>query len=156
MTLDGKWSGRTPLTLEDLPFGTHRVRVVQQGYAVSMQDVSLSGSAPARELSVRLQRTAAATAPAPRTQKPAAAPQKPAAAQKASYTGTVYVDSRPRGAQVFINGRAVGNTPVLVPDVPVGSQIVRLELPDHRTWSTTTRVVAGQQVKVSGSLERIR
>lgn len=156
VTVDGKWVGRTPLTLDKMAFGTHRVRVVEQGYAVSMQDVSLNGSTTSRDLSVRLQRTASATAPAPRTEKPATT-QKPAAAtQKAGYTGTVYVDSLPRGAQVFLNGRAVGNTPVLIPDVPVGSQIVRLELPDHRTWSTSTRVVAGQQVKVSGSLERIR
>jgi hypothetical protein len=66
------------------------------------------------------------------------------------------VDSLPRGAEVFVNGRSVGTTPLLVPEVPVGSQIVRLQLEDHRTWSTSVRVVAGQQVKVSGSLERIR
>src|SRR6185503_9302326 len=32
VTIDGKWRGRTPLTLDDLPFGTYVVRVVQPGY----------------------------------------------------------------------------------------------------------------------------
>jgi serine/threonine protein kinase len=153
VTLDGKWRGRTPLTLEDVEFGRREVRVVQQGYAVATEEVALSAGAPSRSLSFRLERTRPATPPptrSARTEKPSA-PAKPAV-----YTGTVYVDSLPRGAQVFVNGRAVGTTPLLVPEVAVGSQIVRLQLEDHRTWSTSVRVVAGQQVKVSGSLERIR
>jgi hypothetical protein len=160
VTVDGKWRGRTPLTLEDVAFGRREVRVVQQGYAVATEGVTLSPDAPSRSLSVRLERTRAATPPAApsRTQKPAPSrTQKPAApARTTGYTGTIYVDSLPRGAEVFVNGRSVGTTPLLVPEVPVGSQIVRLQLEDHRTWSTSVRVVAGQQVKVSGSLERIR
>jgi hypothetical protein len=68
----------------------------------------------------------------------------------------VYVDSRPRGAKVFIDGKAVGVTPLSVPDIAIGSHVVRLELPDHRIWSSATRVVSGETVRVTGSLERIQ
>jgi hypothetical protein len=56
---------------------------------------------------------------------------------------------------VFIDGKPVGATPLSLPEVPIGSHVVRLELPDHRIWSTTARVTAGQQARVTGSLERI-
>ena len=70
--------------------------------------------------------------------------------------GTVYVDSRPRGARVLIDGRLAGTTPALLPDVSAGSHVVRLELEDHKAWTTSTRVAAGQRTSVTGSLERIR
>jgi hypothetical protein len=57
---------------------------------------------------------------------------------------------------VFLDGRSVGVTPVTIPDVTIGSHVVRLELADHRRWSTTARVTSGQEVRVTGSLDRIR
>ena len=32
----------------------------------------------------------------------------------------------------------------------------RLELTDHRVWTSSTRVAAGQETRVTGSLERIQ
>jgi hypothetical protein len=72
------------------------------------------------------------------------------------YAGTIYVDSNPRGARVLIDGRLMGTTPASIPDIPIGSHVVRLELPDHKVWTSATRVSAGQQARVTGSLERIR
>jgi serine/threonine protein kinase len=151
VSVNGRWRGRTPLTLDELPFGKYAVRIVQPGYAVSREDVSLSASEPSRTLSMRLQRQQAARE-APRSSAPA--PAQTTASQ--SYTGAIYVDSRPRGARVFLDGRSVGVTPVTIPDVKIGSHVVRLELADHRHWSTTTRVTSGQQIRVTGSLDRIR
>jgi hypothetical protein len=73
-----------------------------------------------------------------------------------AFTGSIYVDSRPRGARVFIDGKQVGTTPMRIPELGIGSHVVRIELPDHRTWTTSTRVAAGQETRVTGSLERIR
>lgn len=151
VTVNGRWRGRTPLTLEELPFGNYVVRIVQPGYVVSREEVSLSAAEPSRTLSTRLQRQPARAAARP---APAATSTQPRAPQ--SYTGSIYVDSRPRGARVFLDGRSVGVTPVTIPDVRIGSHVVRLELADHRHWSTTTRVASGQEVRVTGSLDRIR
>jgi hypothetical protein len=57
---------------------------------------------------------------------------------------------------VLIDGKPVGTTPASIPDIPIGSHVVRLELADHRAWTTSTRVTAGEQARVTGSLERIR
>jgi hypothetical protein len=153
VTLNGRWRGRTPLTIEDLPLQRYDVRVVQDGFEPATQAVALTADTPDRSLSLRLERLPPAAAPR------AAAP--PAARQRdtvitSSYTGSVYVDSRPRGAKVSIDGRAVGVTPLRVADVRIGSHVVRLELPDHRIWSSTATVAAGQESRVTGSLERIQ
>jgi hypothetical protein len=153
VTVNGQWRGRTPLTLDELPFGKYVVRVVQPGYAVSREDVSLSTADPSRTLSMRLQRQATAREGARSSRSTAPPPQ---ARTPPAYSGSIYVDSRPQGARVFIDGRSVGVTPLTVPDVKIGSHVVRLELADHRHWSTTTRVTSGQEVRVTGSLERIR
>ena len=72
------------------------------------------------------------------------------------YTGSIYVDSRPRGARVLIDGKEMGTTPVLIPDIRIGSHIVRLQLAEHSDWTSTARVTAGQEARVTGSLERNR
>lgn len=169
VTLNGRWRGRTPLTLDDLPFRRYDVRVVQPGFVPATEAVVLSADTPARSLSLRLESQSAAreTRPAaPRTTPPPPPPARNATreappardepASSAVYTGSIYVDSRPRGARVSIDGKPVGVTPLRVGDVRIGTHVVRLELPDHRLWSTTARVAAGQEQRVTGSLERIQ
>jgi hypothetical protein len=162
VTLNGRWGGRTPLTLDDLPFRRYDVRIVQPGFAAGTEAVVLSAETPARSITLQLKSLQAST-PAAR-QAPAASPRptpRPAPASEEPqsptvYTGSIYVDSRPRGARVSIDGKPVGVTPLRVGDVRIGSHVVRLELPDHRLWSTTARVTAGQEQRVTGSLERIQ
>lgn len=159
VTVNGTWRGRTPLTLGDLPFARYQVRVVEPGYAVATETVTLSAGSPEGTVSVRLaqQKPPAARAqqPAGRGTPPAArGTQAPPAAQ--SFTGSIYVDSRPRGATVSINGKPVGVTPLRIPEMRIGTHVVRLELPDHRIWSSTARVTADQEARVTGSLDPIR
>jgi serine/threonine protein kinase len=168
VTLDGTWRGRTPLTLEKLTLGTHEVRVVQAGFAVARETVSLTQQAPARTVSLRLQRTGAAPqAPSGRTAPPSpSAPSErstpapsgglPPISPAPRGPGSLYVDSRPRGAAIFMDGKRVGVTPATIPDVPAGPHVIRLELPDHRVWTANSQVLGGQQTRVTGSLERIR
>lgn len=153
VSIDKQWRGRTPLTLTDLPLGRHEVRVVQDGYAVSRQEVTLSSGTPNRTLSIQLKRDARKPAGnAATTRKPS--PAKPAAPQ--SFVGEIYVDSRPRGARVFLDGKMVGVTPIRIPDVTIGSHVIRLQLDAHRDFTTSTRVVAGEERRVTGSLDPIR
>ena len=150
VTVNGRWRGRTPLTLGQLPLRSYDVRVVQPGFEAATESVALTSGTPQRSLALRLQRSPRA-APRPAAPGAAGAPPRPSV-----YTGSLYVDSRPRGARVSIDGRAVGVTPLRVPDVRIGTHVVRLELPDHRIWSSTATVTAGQERRVTGSLERIQ
>jgi hypothetical protein len=165
VTVNGKWRGRTPLTLDSLRFGPYAIRVVQPGYTVAREDVTLSASDPMRTLSLGMQRERAATTAPSRDQPSARPPSGRAVAEpeprrpsvtRSTFAGTIYVDSNPRGARVLIDGRPMGTTPASIPNVPIGSHVIRLELPDHRVWTTATRVAAGQQTRVTGSLERLR
>lgn len=149
--LNGTWRGRTPLTIDDLAFGSHVLRVVQPGYAVARDQFTLSARDSSHEFTVRLERVGrTARTPAPKSGAGRAAPAAPAATV---FTGTLYVDSRPRGATVFVDNRSVGQTPLSLPDVSIGTHVVRLEMAGKRPWSTTTRVVAGETARVTGSLD---
>ncbi len=155
VTINGDWAGRTPFTADKLRFGAYSVRVVQDGYAVAERDVRLTASAPASTVDVRLARRPTTTE-APPARRRAAAQPRTETAKPPVFLGSIYVDSRPRGARVTIDGKQVGVTPLRLADVGIGSHVVRLELNDHRAWTTSTRVAAGEEARVTGSLERIR
>ena len=157
VTINGKWSGRTPLTLDNLKFGKYEVRVVQPGFEVARERFTLSESAASRTVDVALRRVPAdkrAPAPEPRPAQStaASAPSKPPVAS----TGAVFVDSRPRGARVFVDGKEVGVTPVTLAAQPVGSHVVRLELADHQSVTATTQVVGQKTASVTLSLDRVK
>lgn len=151
VVVNGTWRGRTPLTLDDLPFGRYVVRIVQPGYQVAREEFTLSASDAQHTLGARLEKEARGA-----TQEPAA-PARTAAAPRSeapeTFTGTLYVDSRPQGATVLLDNRSIGKTPLMLPDVPIGMHVVRIELTGKQPWSSTARVVAGQTVRVTGSLE---
>ncbi|WP_426750700.1 PEGA domain-containing protein [Myxococcus sp. Y35] len=46
--------------------------------------------------------------------------------------GTATVKSRPAGARVFVDGEAVGYTPVTLPALPIGKHLLRVERPGFR------------------------
>lgn len=131
--IGGRVRGTTPATVRDLPFGTYNVTVSRTGYRTRIQRVTVSRSQPARDITVELVPTA---------------PASPTAT-----TGSVYIDTRPTGAQVTIDGRVVGNAPMRVPDLAPGSHTIRFDLAGHKSLTTTVVVRAGQQVPVRVSLE---
>jgi hypothetical protein len=153
VTVNGTWRGRTPLTLDNLPFGTYAVRIVQPGFAPAREDVTLTARNASSEISKRLERAAAPPSREAAPSRPA--PSRPPAAASAPevYTGLLYVDSRPRGATVFVDNKNVGVTPLTISDVKIGSHVVRFEMAGKKPWSTSTRVVAGQTARVTGYLE---
>lgn len=155
VTVNGIWRGRTPLTLDDLSFGRYVVRVVADGYRAAREELNLSASNASRTLSMQLERQRPAAARG-RPNPPAPRPAVPAQPRPDMYFGVVFVDSRPQGAKVFIAGKEYGKTPLRIPEVPIGSHVVRLELPDHSVWTKSVRVAAGQEVRVTGSLEPVR
>ena len=55
-SLNGRWRGRTPLTLDRLPFRHYVVRVVQPGYRADESEFALSAKDSARTINARLSR----------------------------------------------------------------------------------------------------
>lgn len=151
VTVNGKWRGRTPLTLDALPFGNYVVRVVQPDYKTSRDEFALDARSPSRTLNVKLESAKPAAPPRARASEEAS-PR----AQETTFTGALFVDSHPQGATVVIDGKPAGKTPLRLSDLRIGTHVVRLELAKHRPWYSTARVVAGQEVRVAGSLEEIQ
>jgi hypothetical protein len=160
VTVNGKWSGRTPLTLTGLAFGSYVVRVVEPGYDVEREQFTLSSGSSSRTVDVVLKRKPEPKpAPAAETSKAAApkgASPQAAASAKPAATGSIYIDSRPQGARVFVDNKEVGVTPLTLSGQTAGSHDVRLELADHGPRSETITVKPGATARVTGSLERIR
>jgi serine/threonine protein kinase len=156
VTVNGEWRGRTPLTLEELTFGDYVVRIVAPGYEIAREEFKLSSAQTSRTISRRLVRSAPAARGNTAADRPARTSAPPPRPPGARFTGAIFIDSRPRGAKVFVDGKEVGTTPVKVPEVGVGAHVVRLELADHRTWTNGIRVTAGEETRVTGSLEPVR
>ena len=98
----------------------------------------------------------APAAPAPRggVARPTITPP-PVVEEKPPLTGpaSLQVVSRPAGAEVIVDGKSVGRTPLSMEMTP-GSHDVRLSLPGFKGWATTVDVKTGVTTRVSGSLEQ--
>ncbi len=143
VSVDGKDYGPTPATIRNLPRGTHHLKVTHEGYVMEERRVVVSASHPAQSLTLEL--APVRTAASPRSQQPGS-PER--------FVGALAVDSRPTGAKVFMDGNLVGTTPMALPSVPVGSHAIRLEHDGYRHWSSSVRIVASEQNRVTASLER--
>jgi len=73
---------------------------------------------------------------------------------RTAFHGSLMVRSRPGGAEVYINGRRAGTTPVRVRNHPIGSQVVRVTLSGYEVWTSAVRVVANQEEVVVVNLQR--
>ena len=65
---------------------------------------------------------------------------------------TLTVDSRPRGARVFVDGRLVGTTPLSLAEVQPGEHAVRIDLIGYQPWVTSLNVPPGTRQRVAASL----
>ena len=74
-------------------------------------------------------------------------------ARRRVFHGSLFVESLPPGAQVFLNGRAAGRTPLLLKDQSVGSRAVRVVLDGYASWTSAVQIVTDRQVRVRAQLQ---
>jgi hypothetical protein len=65
--------------------------------------------------------------------------------------GTVNVVSDPEGAEVYLDGKFVGNAPATL-KIPVGEHDVRLSSPNCGDWERTLEILNDSQVTLKGQL----
>lgn len=68
------------------------------------------------------------------------------------YRGGLALSSSPAGAQVLMNGKVVGQTPVVLSDLPVGSRALLVRRDGYSSWSASVRIVANQRTIVNATL----
>ena len=85
----------------------------------------------------------------------AAAPTKPATQPPVKPpAGSLVVDSRPAGAEVFLDGRRVGTTPLVLDTLKVGQYTIGLDITGYKRWASTVKITSGERSRVAASLER--
>jgi hypothetical protein len=82
----------------------------------------------------------------------AAAPVRPVAA---SYRSSLRVESTPGGAIVYLNNQPAGTTPLSLDGIPVGSRVVRLELPGYERWSSAITIISNEAARVRAELHPV-
>ena len=94
-------------------------------------------------------------APAPIEPAPARVPPAPARVDpRTAGPSRLEVVSRPAGAEVYLDERLVGTTPLTLSDVAPGPHRVRIALPGHQRWVTDVVVRPGEGARVAASLEQ--
>lgn len=142
--VDGRDYGRAPVTIRPLARGAHRVRVVREGFETEERRVVIPALGGSQVVAMTLSSKAARKAETP----------KPAVTPVAAMKGAMNIESRPSGASVFVDNRAVGTTPLTIADVAAGTHTVRIELEGYRRWSTAAQVTAGERSRVRASLDK--
>jgi hypothetical protein len=132
--IDGQPRGTTPLSVRTVALGPHAVQISLSGYEPHAQEVVLSADDPVAAVNVTLGAARGAAAPA-------------------GEAGAILVESRPGGAQVFLDGKLIGTTPLQMSTVTPGRHDVRIQLDGYQVWSTAVDVRAGQRTRVAASLD---
>ena len=67
----------------------------------------------------------------------------------------MFVDTRPRGVEVWLDQQLVGESPMLISNVSTGAHQVEFKHAGYRDWATTIQVGSSAQVRVTASLDHV-
>ena len=137
VAVNGEPRGATPLALSEIAYGPYTLRVSRSRYEPQVHELSISAEQLVGTLAVELM------------------PEGAGSTSPTQAAGSVFVESRPPGAQVFLDGNLIGRTPIMWPDEPVGSHQIQVELDGYQVWSTLIRVRASERIRVGASLDRV-
>jgi PKD repeat protein len=167
--IDGYTVGTTPLQIMvNLTKGVHRIRISITGYNDYIEDITVS---PGQEINLRVALTKSTPGGAsPYTYQPLAttaasahttagidlkqalkdlALTQPATGDLLPGTGILIVSSNPVGANVYIDGKNEGKTPLAVPNVTAGQHNLLLTLQGYTDASRAVNVGAASENQVA-------
>ena len=68
-------------------------------------------------------------------------------------TGRLYIAAQPEGADVFLNERYVGQTPLNLEQLQIGEYIVRIELSGYESWERQAQIIDNRTNFLSANLQ---
>jgi|GEM_PF-978194 len=71
---------------------------------------------------------------------------------KTATSGDVHINTSPEDAGVYLNNRYAGLSPLTIPDVPVGSQTVKITKEGYQDWGSDIQVVGAESNQVDAVL----
>ena len=129
--INGAKLGLTPLDILELELGSYTVRLEKAGYESEELSAELNSDNPRATLSVPLKSEAP---PAPRL-------------------GALSIASTPPGAQVLLDGKPSGTTPLQRLRARPGERTIRLQKIGFEPWEATIALRAGATESISATLE---
>jgi len=90
---------------------------------------------------------------APGAEQPARQAERPPVKIDPGAPGGLFAITRPLGAQVFLDNKLIGTTPLFMSQVSSGSHEVRLELPGFNTYSSSIQVEPNGRFRLAVQLE---
>ena len=129
--VNGAKLGLTPLEIFELELGSYTVRLEMAGYEPEELSAELNADNPRATLSVPL--------------KGEATPQRK--------LGVLRVTSTPPGAQVLLDGKPAGTTPLQKLRARPGERTIRLQKLGFEPWETRIALKAGATESISATLE---
>ena len=124
--LDNAYKGQTPLNLRDIPVGRHALKLVLADYQEWNSEITITSSQTVRIF---------------------------ADLESQRATGSIAVNSNPKGADIYLDDSYEGLTPLNLTQIPVGSHIIKLSLPDYREWISEITVSSEQVSRIYVDLE---
>jgi len=137
VVINGQARGTTPLALAGLSYDDYEMALQLDGYEAHQQNLPVSAETRIAAVNVELVRVST-----------------PPAASVG--VGSIFVDTRPQGVQVWLDRRLLGETPMLIPEVAVGPHEVEFKSDGYREWVTVVQVDSTAQARVTASLDPVR
>ncbi|MDD3656436.1 MAG: PEGA domain-containing protein [Atribacterota bacterium] len=69
-------------------------------------------------------------------------------------TSQLYITTQPEGADVFLNERYAGQTPLTLEQLEIGEYIVWVELSGYESWERKTQIIDNRTTFLSADLQR--
>lgn len=113
-------------------------------------------SEPATAIATPSEAPSASAPDAPRAERPARQAERPPVNTDPNVAGGLFAITRPLGAQVFLDNKLIGTTPLFMSQLSSGSHEVRLELPGFRTYSSSIQVEPNVRSRLAVQLEGTR
>ena len=136
VVVNGETRGTTPLALGDLSYGAYDIRFSLEGYESQDHRLAISPDAPIAAVNAALARVVDT-----RT--------------AALGVGSIYVDTRPPGVEVWLDQQLVGESPMLIRNVSTGAHEVEFRYAGYRDWAATVQVGSSAQARVTASLDHV-
>jgi hypothetical protein len=93
---------------------------------------------------------------APRAERPAPQAERLPVNADPNAAGGLFAITRPVGAQLFLDNKLIGTTPLFMSQLSSGSHEVRLELPGFSTYSSSIQVEPNKRFRLAVQLDETR
>jgi len=97
-----------------------------------------------------------ANSPVPRAERPVRQAERLPVNAEPNTAGGLFAITRPVGAQVFVDNKLIGTTPLFMSQLSPGSHEVRLELPGFKTYSSSIQVDPNKRFRLAVQLDETR